>query len=174
MGVCSRFSSLKCQLSPPPNPQGGHPLWIRRRRRLTFQTTGSIISEPFFITKYEIISYFLVPILQHGARFTKPSLTGSDRVYISFLNNRLFLILACIMLALNINHTCSKHTQDRVTGQSLFKATKSKGQNKCQNIERESQRGCSKINVKIKNGKFNLLHNIFNSLPANGVNINNI
>ena len=30
------FSSLKCQPSPPPNPR---PLWVRGRRRLTFQTS---------------------------------------------------------------------------------------------------------------------------------------
>ena len=34
------FSSLKCQPSPPPNPQG-EPLKVRGRRRLTFQTSFS-------------------------------------------------------------------------------------------------------------------------------------
>ena len=38
-------NSLKCQPSPPPNPQGH--LWVRGRRRLTFQTTAK--SNPFSV-----------------------------------------------------------------------------------------------------------------------------
>ena len=37
---------MKCQPSPPPNPQG--PLWVRGRRRLTFQT-GKV---PTFVTAH--------------------------------------------------------------------------------------------------------------------------
>ena len=38
------YNSLKCQPSPLPNPQ---PLWVRGRRRLTFQTNLVIASHPY-------------------------------------------------------------------------------------------------------------------------------
>ena len=58
--------SLKCQPSPPPNPR---PLWVRGRRRLTFQTMRNLVPTVFNGIRYCQIRCIAPRVLQTSKGF---------------------------------------------------------------------------------------------------------